>query len=82
MTRYQIPGTMILKLSAREKREGADDINGTILARKIEPGTVELMDPKTFKWYRFTDCVKAIDRAAIYCEGEEPLPTYAEQMSL
>ena len=82
MTRYRIIGAMLMKFANREKLEGADDINGTILVRRLEPGTVELMDPNTLTWHKFTDCTTMANEASVTCEGDESLPTYAKEMTI
>ena len=82
MTKYQITGRMLTKLSDRKKLEGADDINETILVRRLELGTVELMDPKTLTWHRFTNCTVGAFEAKVICDGEGPLPTYAKEMTI
>ena len=81
MTTYRMDGHLTMKFAKREEPEGADKINGAILVRHNHGPSIELRDPTNGKWYLFKNALIALD-GFLYLDGEEPLPTYAEEMTI
>ena len=67
-----------LKIIDRENPIGADEVNRSICIRGDKDAQIELRDPETKQWYRFSNFIVAGE--GFYMEGENPLPTYKEFM--